>query len=62
MSRSGDAVFGVGTATTAEFAVLDHWAAKPVQLDWQQASGAAVAAETATRVLAALRIENGRRC
>jgi NADPH:quinone reductase-like Zn-dependent oxidoreductase len=55
----GDEVFGIGKATSAEFAVLGHWAPKPASLDWQQAAGVAVAAETAARVLSALGIQPG---
>ena len=52
-------VFGLGTAATAEYAVLDHWARKPDALNWQQAASVAVAAETAARVLAALGMQPG---
>jgi NADPH:quinone reductase-like Zn-dependent oxidoreductase len=55
----GDAVFGAGTATTAEYAVLAHWARKPDALNWQQAAGTAIAAETAARVLSALGMQPG---
>lgn len=55
----GDEVFGAGTATAAEFAVLHHWAPKPANLDWQQAAGVAGAAETAARVLSALGVQQG---
>lgn len=55
----GDEVFGVGRGTSAEFAVLDHFAAKPSQLDWNQAAGIAAAAETAARVLATVDLEAG---
>jgi NADPH:quinone reductase-like Zn-dependent oxidoreductase len=55
----GDEVFGIGRATSAEFAVLDHWALKPASLDWQQAAGVSVGVETAARVLAALGIQPG---
>jgi NADPH:quinone reductase-like Zn-dependent oxidoreductase len=54
--KVGDEVFGIGTATAAEFAVLDRWARKPEAWTWQQAAGASVGAETASRVLEALGI------
>ncbi|MFE2843308.1 NADP-dependent oxidoreductase [Streptomyces scopuliridis] len=47
----GDEVFGLGTATAAQFAVLDHFAPKPGSLDWSQAGGLAFVAETAARAL-----------
>jgi NADPH:quinone reductase-like Zn-dependent oxidoreductase len=47
----GDEVFGLGTSTAAEFAVLDHFAHKPAALNWEQAGGLPVAAETALRAL-----------
>jgi NADPH:quinone reductase-like Zn-dependent oxidoreductase len=51
----GDEVFGLGARTYAEFAVLDHFTAKPAALSWPQAGGLAVAAETAVRVLEIIR-------
>ncbi|MFE4369069.1 NADP-dependent oxidoreductase [Streptomyces sp. NPDC056835] len=47
----GDEVFGLGTATAAQFAVLDHFAPKPASLDWSQAGGLAFVSETAARAL-----------
>ncbi|MCL7381710.1 NADP-dependent oxidoreductase [Streptomyces sp. 35G-GA-8] len=47
----GDEVFGLGTATSAQFAVLDHFVPKPDSLDWSQAAGLAFASETAARAL-----------
>ncbi|GAA1246395.1 NADP-dependent oxidoreductase [Kitasatospora nipponensis] len=47
----GDEVFGTGRQTTAQFAVLDHFARKPADLSWEQAGGLAVTAETAQRAL-----------
>jgi NADPH:quinone reductase-like Zn-dependent oxidoreductase len=55
----GDEVFGLGRGTSAEFAVLDHFAVKPSQLDWDQAAGMAAAAETAARVLATIDLTAG---
>ncbi|WP_035844784.1 NADP-dependent oxidoreductase [Kitasatospora azatica] len=50
----GDQVFGLGRATWAQYAVLDHVAAKPAVLGWPEVGGLAVAAETAQRSLDAL--------
>lgn len=47
----GDAVFGFGTNTMAEYAVLSHWAHKPVDLSFEVAGGLPVVAETALRSL-----------
>jgi NADPH:quinone reductase-like Zn-dependent oxidoreductase len=47
----GDEVFGLGSGTAAEFAVLNHFAPKPAALTWEQAGGLPVAAETALRAL-----------
>jgi NADPH:quinone reductase-like Zn-dependent oxidoreductase len=56
----GDEVFGsaVGGAS-AEYAVLDHYAAKPAGLGWAEAAGLPVAVETALRVLKLLGLEKG---
>jgi len=56
----GDEVFGsaVGGATS-DYAVLDHWAAKPDGLSWAEAAGLPVAVETALRVLKLLGCEAG---
>jgi NADPH:quinone reductase-like Zn-dependent oxidoreductase len=48
---AGGEVFGLGSRTYAEFAVLDHFAVRPAALSWPQAGGLAVAAETAVRAL-----------
>ncbi len=47
----GDDVFGRGTATQAEYAVLDAWAPKPARVDWAVAAATGVAGETAERCL-----------
>ncbi|GII56043.1 hypothetical protein Pth03_44320 [Planotetraspora thailandica] len=57
--RVGDEVFGMGSATTAEFAVLDHFTRKPDALSWEQAAGVALAAETALRGLELLGVASG---
>lgn len=55
----GDDVFGLGSGTQAEFAVLDSWAAKPSSVDWSVAAGAGLAAETAERGLRLLGVKQG---
>ncbi len=55
----GDDVFGLGTGTHAELAVLDAWAAKPASVDWAVAAGSAVAAETSIRALDLLGVSAG---
>jgi NADPH:quinone reductase-like Zn-dependent oxidoreductase len=55
----GDDVFGIGNATQAEFALLDHWAAKPSSVDWSMAAAAGVAVETAERALRLLGVREG---
>lgn len=47
----GDDVFGLGSNTAAEFAVLDTYAKKPASVDWAVAAAAGVAAETSIRAL-----------
>ena len=44
--RLGDAVFGLGTSTQAERAVLQHYVAKPDSLDWPEAAALAIGGET----------------
>src|SRR5919112_439135 len=55
----GDDVFGLGSSTQAEFAVLSSWAAKPSSLDWSVAAAAASALETSDRMLRLLGVSNG---
>ena len=55
----GDAVFGTGQGTAADFAVLTAWAAKPESVDWPAAAGAAVAGETSERVFRLLEVPSG---
>jgi NADPH:quinone reductase-like Zn-dependent oxidoreductase len=55
----GDDVFGLGTKTHAEFALLDSWAHKPASVDWSVAAAAGVAAEAAERVLRLLGVQEG---
>jgi NADPH:quinone reductase-like Zn-dependent oxidoreductase len=47
----GEDVFGTGSATQAEFAVLNAWARKPASVDWAVAGAAGVVVETSERVL-----------
>jgi NADPH:quinone reductase-like Zn-dependent oxidoreductase len=47
----GDDVFGLGSNTDAEFAVLDAYAKKPASVDWAVAAAVGVAAETSIRAL-----------
>lgn len=47
----GDDVFGLGSGTAADRAVLDVWAPKPPSVDWAVAAAAGVAGETTIRVL-----------
>jgi NADPH:quinone reductase-like Zn-dependent oxidoreductase len=55
----GDDVFGNGTGTQAEYAVLNAWAAKPSSVDWAVAAAAGVAGETAERGLRLLGVKSG---
>lgn len=47
----GDFVFGEGTSTYAEFAVLSAWARMPAGLTFEEAAGYPSVVETAVRVL-----------
>jgi len=47
----GDDVFGLGSNTDAEFAVLEAYAKKPASVDWAVAAAAGVSAETSIRAL-----------
>jgi NADPH:quinone reductase-like Zn-dependent oxidoreductase len=55
----GDDVFGRGSNTQAEFALLDSWARKPASVDWAVAAAAGVVSETAERVLRLLGVTEG---
>lgn len=55
----GDDVFGNGSRTQAEFAVLDAWARKPASVDWSVAGAAGVACEAAERTLRLLAVDRG---
>lgn len=47
----GDAVFGAGAGTVADYAVLTYWARKPDDMPFEVAGGLTVVSETATRAL-----------
>lgn len=47
----GDAVFGSGSRTLAEHAVLKEWATKPEGLSFEEAAGYPIPVETAIRIL-----------
>lgn len=55
----GDAVFGSGSATLAELAVLTAWAQKPATLSFEEAAGFPVAVETALRILDLVGVQAG---
>ncbi len=55
----GDAVFGSGSATFAEYAVLSNWAAKPAAMSFEEAAGYPVPVETAMRILHQVGVQPG---
>jgi len=55
----GDAVFGSGSATFAEYAVLTSWAAKPVGLSFEEAAGYPIPVETAIRIVNQVGVQPG---
>jgi NADPH:quinone reductase-like Zn-dependent oxidoreductase len=55
----GDAVFGKGHATMAEYAILHEWVGKPDRLSFQEAAAFPVAVETAARIIDALGVKAG---
>ncbi len=55
----GDAIFGSGSATLAEYAVLTSWAAKPADLSFEEAAGYAIPAETALRIINQIGVQSG---
>jgi NADPH:quinone reductase-like Zn-dependent oxidoreductase len=55
----GDAVFGNGTATYAEYAVLSHWAPKPAALSFEEAAGYPIPVETAIRIIDQVGVKPG---
>ena len=57
--RLGDEVFGLGSATTAEYAVLDIYADKPSDLSFEEAAGMGLVVEAAARCLDLLGLSPG---
>jgi NADPH:quinone reductase-like Zn-dependent oxidoreductase len=55
----GDAVFGFGSATYAEHAVLSSWAAKPAALSFEEAASFPVVVETALRIMNQVGVKPG---
>lgn len=55
----GDAVFGAGSATLAEYAVLANWAVKPYELSFEEAAGYPVPVETSIRILDQVGVQAG---
>ncbi len=55
----GDDVFGLGSGTAAELAVLTAYAKKPAAIDWAVAAAAGVATEAAIRVLDLVGVGSG---
>ena len=55
----GDAVFGYGENTMAQYAVLTHWARKPDDLSFEVAGGLPVIVDTATRALEEVGVKSG---
>lgn len=55
----GDLVFGEGTATYAEFAVLSYWAPMPAGMPFEEAAGYPSVMETALRVLTQIEAQPG---
>ncbi|MEW5423575.1 NADP-dependent oxidoreductase [Amorphus sp. 3PC139-8] len=55
----GEAIFGLGARTTAEYAVLTSWAHKPDDMPFEMAGGLPVVVETATRSLDLLGVKSG---
>jgi NADPH:quinone reductase-like Zn-dependent oxidoreductase len=55
----GEAVFGYGANTVAQYAVLTHWAHKPDDLSFEVAGGLPVVVETAWRCLEQIGVKPG---
>jgi len=55
----GDEVFGSGSATFAEYAVLSSWVAKPEGLSFEEAAGYPIPVETAIRILDQVGVGSG---
>jgi NADPH:quinone reductase-like Zn-dependent oxidoreductase len=57
--QPGDHVFGEGTDTYAEFAVLSAWARMPEHLTFQEAAGYPSVVETALRIIREVGVRSG---
>ncbi|GJF24958.1 NADP-dependent oxidoreductase [Streptomyces sp. HO565] len=57
----GDRVFGEGSSTYAEFAVLSAWARVPEGLTFEEAAGYPSVVETALRVIREVGVQSGQR-
>jgi NADPH:quinone reductase-like Zn-dependent oxidoreductase len=55
----GDAVFGLGSRTNAEFAVLRTFVSKPRSVDWATAAAIAVGGETTSRAFGLVGVGEG---
>jgi NADPH:quinone reductase-like Zn-dependent oxidoreductase len=55
----GDEVLGIGSATSADLAVLDLFTAKPAFMSWPEAAALPLGAETAARALDLLGVGEG---
>lgn len=55
----GEAVFGFGDPTMAEYAVLTHWARKPDDMPFEIAAGLPVIVDTASRALDEVGVMSG---
>jgi NADPH:quinone reductase-like Zn-dependent oxidoreductase len=55
----GDEVFGTGSATLAEYAVLSRWVVKPSGLSFEEAAGYPIPVETAIRILDEVGVQAG---
>ncbi|MFJ6323765.1 MULTISPECIES: NADP-dependent oxidoreductase [unclassified Rhizobium] len=55
----GDAVFGFGENTMAQYAILSHWVHKPEGVSFEVAGGLPVIVDTATRALDEVGIASG---
>ncbi|MGW2033477.1 NADP-dependent oxidoreductase [Streptomyces sp. NPDC001811] len=57
--KAGDRVFGEGSSTYAEFAVLSTWARMPEGLTFEEAAGYPSVVETALRVIREVGVRSG---
>ncbi|MEV0622911.1 NADP-dependent oxidoreductase [Nonomuraea sp. NPDC050404] len=59
--KAGDHVFGEGSCTYAEFAVLSAWARMPEGLSFEEAAGYPSVVETALRIIGEVGVRPGQR-